>query len=38
MSSLEHLFENNRRWAEAMERNNPGIFKRLAQGQSPKYL
>ncbi len=38
MRLLEHLFANNRRWAEAMERNNPGIFKRLAQGQAPKYL
>lgn len=38
MKLLQHLFDNNRRWAEAMERNSPGIFKRLAQGQSPKYL
>lgn len=38
MRLLQHLFDNNRRWAEAMERNNPGIFQRLARGQSPKYL
>jgi carbonic anhydrase len=38
MRLLSHLFDNNRRWAEAMEREHPGIFQRLAQGQSPKYL
>ncbi len=38
MKLLHHLFDNNRRWAETMEREHPGIFQRLAQGQSPKYL
>jgi carbonic anhydrase len=38
MRLLSHLFDNNRRWAEAMEREHPGIFQRLARGQSPKYL
>jgi len=38
MRLLSHLFDNNRRWAEAMEREHPGIFQRLARGQFPKYL
>ncbi len=38
MKLLQHLFENNRRWVAAVEEENPGFFKRLAQGQSPEYL
>lgn len=38
MSSLAHLFENNRRWAEGMERERPGFFARLAQQQRPNLL
>jgi carbonic anhydrase len=37
-SSLQHLFDNNRTWAERMEREQPGFFSRLANQQSPKYL
>ncbi len=36
--SLKHLFDNNRTWAERMEREQPGFFSRLANQQSPKYL
>ena len=36
--SLQHLFMNNRAWAERMERERPGFFKKLAQQQTPKYL
>jgi carbonic anhydrase len=36
--SLQHLFDNNRTWAERMEREQPGFFSRLANQQSPKYL
>jgi carbonic anhydrase len=35
---LSHLFDNNRAWAERMEREQPGFFNHLAQQQSPKYL
>jgi carbonic anhydrase len=36
--ALQHLFDNNRTWAERMEREQPGFFSRLANQQSPKYL
>lgn len=32
------LLENNRRWAEAMTRDEPDYFQRLAQGQQPPFL
>lgn len=32
------LFENNRRWAASMERDDPGFFGRLAAQQQPKFL
>lgn len=38
MKLLQHLFENNRRWVETVEKNNPGFFQRLSQGQAPEYL
>ena len=37
-NALQHLFDNNRTWAERMEREQPGFFTRLANQQSPKYL
>lgn len=37
-SSLQHLLDNNRTWAERMERQRPGFFSQLAQLQAPKYL
>lgn len=37
-SSLQPLFDNNRAWAERIERERPGFFARLARQQSPKYL
>ena len=37
-NALQHLFDNNRTWAERMEREQPGFFSRLANQQSPKYL
>ena len=30
--------ENNRKWADETEANDPGFFKRLAEQQSPRYL
>ncbi len=38
MSELQHLMENNRRWAETMSRDDPQFFPRLAAQQSPEYL
>ena len=38
MKTLETLFENNRRWAEATERERPGFFARLAEQQRPPLL
>ncbi len=38
MSTLEHLIEANRRWAEITRINNPSFFKELSRQQSPKYL
>ena len=35
---IQRLFEQNRAWAARIEGADPGFFKRLANGQSPKYL
>ena len=37
-NALQHLFENNRAWAQSMEREQPGFFSRLANQQNPRYL
>ncbi|MGA1223371.1 MAG: carbonic anhydrase [Phycisphaerales bacterium] len=38
MSDLSRLLDNNRRWAERMERERPGFFSGLASQQKPRYL
>jgi carbonic anhydrase len=38
MRSLDHLFENNRRWSERMRRADPEFFLHLSQQQKPRYL
>ncbi|MEY4822719.1 MAG: hypothetical protein RLY72_2371 [Planctomycetota bacterium] len=38
MSDLSRLLDNNRRWAERMERERPGFFRLLAAQQRPRYL
>ena len=38
MKDLEHLFENNERWAEAIKEEDPAFFEKLAQQQAPEYL
>lgn len=38
MSDLSRLLDNNRRWAERMERERPGFFRILAAQQRPRYL
>ena len=35
---LQHLIDNNRLWAERVEKQHPGFFKELSAQQSPKYL
>jgi carbonic anhydrase len=38
MSNLEHLFANNKAWAEKISRRDPEFFIKLSQQQSPAYL
>lgn len=38
MSQLEHLFAQNRAWADAIRARDPEFFARLSKQQSPDYL
>lgn len=38
MTTLPHLFENNRRWAAAHKARNPDFFELLSEQQAPRYL
>lgn len=38
MSDIQQLFDNNRQWAEAVERKRPGFFTGLANQQRPRYM
>jgi carbonic anhydrase len=38
MKVLNHLFENNRKWAASQIENDAEFFKKLAQQQQPEYL
>jgi carbonic anhydrase len=38
MKSLSDLIDNNRRWAEGVNRREPGFFDRLSRQQAPRYL
>lgn len=38
MTTLNHIFENNRLWAEKMRDQDPQFFQKLAAQQSPEYL
>lgn len=38
MSDLQHLFDNNVRWAEAIKEEDPEFFAKLAMQQVPEYL
>jgi carbonic anhydrase len=38
MPSLDHLFENNRRWAAEITAARPDFFQKLAAQQAPEYL
>ena len=37
-SALDHLFANNRAWAEEMVAKDADFFKRLVNQQAPEYL
>lgn len=38
MSTINHLFENNKKWADKITAENPNFFKNLSEQQSPQYL
>jgi carbonic anhydrase len=38
MTSLSHLFDNNRRWADEVTAASPDFFRKLAAQQAPAYL
>ncbi|MDB6155663.1 MAG: carbonate dehydratase [Chthoniobacteraceae bacterium] len=38
MSTLSHLFDQNRAWATSIKEGDPEFFAKLAQQQSPQYL
>jgi carbonic anhydrase len=38
MRGLRQLFDNNRVWAERLQRQDPDFFRKLSQQQSPAYL
>lgn len=38
MTSVQHLFESNIKWAEEIKKDNPDFFKLLSEQQSPEYL
>ena len=38
MKKLQHLFDNNRAWADEIKEKNPGFFSELSKQQAPEYL
>jgi len=38
METLDHLFEQNRKWSEGIRQLNPEFFLELARQQAPQYL
>jgi carbonic anhydrase len=38
VKTLEHLFERNRAWANAVKKHEPEFFTRLSKQQAPEYL
>ena len=38
MGQLEHLFSQNRAWADAIRARDPEFFLKLSRQQSPEYL
>lgn len=37
MSTLDHLFDNNRAWSERIRRSDPQFFATLSRQQRPRY-
>ena len=38
MKSLQQIFNNNRKWAEQIAKEQPGFFEQLSKQQNPEYL
>ena len=38
MTTIQHLFDNNKKWADKITQDTPDFFKDLSEQQSPKYL
>src|SRR5690606_4185101 len=38
MEKLDHLFDNNRRWAGEIKARDDGFFDKLSNQQSPEFL
>jgi carbonic anhydrase len=38
VKTLEHLFDNNRRWVKQVTDSDPEFFRKLSHQQQPKYL
>lgn len=38
MKTLQHLFDNNIKWANGLKEQDPEFFSRLSKQQSPEYL
>ena len=38
MRTLDHLFSNNREWADRTRKSNPDFFTKLSRQQNPDYL
>ena len=38
MKLLQHLFDNNKKWASSVEKDHPGFFRKLSEQQAPEYL
>lgn len=38
MQDIQLLLDNNAKWAEEIDRENPGFFDKLSKQQKPKYL
>ncbi|MBN1493843.1 MAG: carbonate dehydratase [Candidatus Omnitrophica bacterium] len=38
MRTLKHIFENNKRWAETIKKDDPDFFNKLASQQTPEIL
>ena len=38
MTTIHHLFEKNKAWAEKVNKEDPSFFKELSEQQNPEYL